>query len=570
MTSPVLNFKTPEQSIREIQSIDRNVLAQTLITSPSDCIAMIDYLNSQRTIVGMDINKLDEQITKLRAILDLKINLTAHVLGINGNTHAFVSENQLQTKIDFIPKEEKKVEIPVQEKETKVIKMVPKIEKVKEEIVHTVKTKPIENEERGLIGEYEDEKQKTILTSNSTYHLNKTAIQQIASVETAETVEEKPLTSSELEKEALEQLSNNEAPGKVASFFFKKGKNLADVPNGTKSLGTMWKKVLELWKGKAHDQAIEATTVEQPPVQEIEVSVELKQPAEKKSEAELDLERKEIEYAAKDIIIRSFSDRTINAKNEVAKLFKSTGAKKLFKGDLDKRYGSWRMDVVRDNPSLVEDRKEEKSAPKILFKPINIEEKHPDVWESAIHCANLNEFKSLITTIVFEKTKELPNGWIVAANLVNQYINKFDEAKDFTEDNKHDWFVDLVKTVKEERSKTKQLIENQVTEPIQTVEEKKEENPVVVETKPVETEVKKKPIDLPKYNDIKNESNKGKLSQLCGNFLLETSYKTLEERKTELIGLLKENDRYRKINDSEINNYINKLGRTNGAIGKLK
>jgi len=206
-------------------------------------------------------------------------------------------------------------------------------------------------------------------------------------------------------------------------------------------------------------------------------------------------------------------------------------------------------------------------------------------FETAKLAKNLEEFKSLISTIIFDKTKELPNGWVVAANLVDQYINNFDETKSLEADAKVEWFQSFMDNKTKERKEiAEQVI---ITKPTEqsiviteqvTKEEKIEVNqpekvatpivktPVVTPKKPAATT---KSFDVKKYEGIGTEGSKSKLSALCGDFLKETSYGTLESRKIELVAMLKENKRYAKSKDVEITNYISKIIITNGDISKL-
>jgi hypothetical protein len=224
------------------------------------------------------------------------------------------------------------------------------------------------------------------------------------------------------------------------------------------------------------------------------------------------------------------------------------------------------MEVLKEQPELVEV-KQKVAITKPLFKKFSVEEKHPDVWESAKLIKTIDEFDKLIGVITFEK-KDL--GWIVAANLVDQYLQNFESAKDFSDTDKHQWFKDCINKHSEEREAIKKKVadeplvnEKKVTTP------KQEEVKTVVTESVKKTEEIKKPFDAKKYEAIITEGNKGRLNALCGDFLLETTYGTLESRKEELAKMLKQHKNYSKAKPSEISNYIAKLGKINGAIGKL-
>lgn len=701
-------LKTPAETIKDIQGVDRAVLAQTLITSPDDCIRIIDYLNIQMMVAGVDKESTQKHLAIMRNVIEKKIELTAHVLGIDGNKLAFISPNQVQIQFEFEkqPKTEQTTEYKIapaaeETKVAKVIQMQPKvttptaffegyvrkqifgtdyilpeniqtlvvnadteskIDEIAFELISLGKTedalnlsidlfaklvapktmeevekrflfeilpyyykksdivpkdnmqnitlamwesqlkpvvkentkkhhnnepkskvaKGVENLDKGLIGTFEDDKQITVLTPSSTsHHVKETKIEDAVVIEEV-------ITMTDLEKKVSEKLENGEAQAKVLKFFWMARNKIIDATPSAADMKTSWAKLMDSFKTNLQKKAealVEDTTIITP--EEIQTVTEVAQELSKVSEPittarTADEVMVEVELKAKEIILNSLSDKNINAQIEVTKLFKQSEIRKMFKGDHNKRFSEWKKQVIAEHPEIVESKKTSKK----LIKKFSVEEHHPDVWESAKLCTTSAEFTELIKTIVFDKTTQLPNGWMVAANLTDQYINNFNDTKELTEDQKTEWFTNLVTTVAEERKtkavtiaevvapNTENVIEpviETITEPIVTEVVTPE---AVVETPKVEnatTEVieEKKSIDLSKYDQIKTLNNKGRLNEICSRFLMESTYKTLAERKADLIIMLKSNDRYRKAKDEEINNYIGKIVTSNGAIARL-
>lgn len=370
-------------------------------------------------------------------------------------------------------------------------------------------------------------------------------------------------TVAEIEKETLEELNKGVATGKAAEKFFKEMKDVPEAKAEKGFAGKLWQKTLDTWKTLLQKKA------------EIENEEENTGDAVKTAAAiinqipvDKEHEKAEFEKLIKEIIIHGYKDPSLNSKNEFDRVAKEKGAKKFLDGNLTNWFNSWKTEVLKEQPELTEI-KRKTVITKPLFKKFKVEEKNPDVWESAKLTKTIEEFDKLIDVITFEK-KEL--GWIVSANLVDQYLHNFESTKDFDEVTKHQWFKDCVNKHAEERKSTT------IITSIEEKKDKKEEGTIttapkqeapIVEKEATEEIKKSKPYDAKKYESIVTEGNKGKLNALCGDFLLEIEHGNLESRKEELTKMLQQNGKYAKAKPSEISNYIAKLGKINGAIEKL-
>ena len=250
-------------------------------------------------------------------------------------------------------------------------------------------------------------------------------------------------------------------------------------------------------------------------------------------------------------------------------------------------------EVKAANPELKEASKEKK----ILLKNFNVEEKHPDVWESAKLCKTQEEFKDLLIAIVFDKIKELggDNSWHVAANLANQYMNKIEGCSALNDVDKLAFFHGVVNATNIERKKAKKdaaVTDVEVIEEATVVEEVKE-TPIVEETTkqediemqrteepakeatpavetPTSTETAPQAVDMKKFDGIMQLSNREKIDALIVEFLLLTEYKTYSERFNELRDkYLKGNKKWSGSKPDQRENTINKIVKENPAIQAL-
>jgi len=243
---------------------------------------------------------------------------------------------------------------------------------------------------------------------------------------------------------------------------------------------------------------------------------------------------------------------------------------------LVKGYRKFKLDI--DIPKLVSDVKAEISENKpteakeqrLLFKPINIEKEHPDVWESAKLEKDLVGFTELIKTIVFEKNDKFESPWMVAANLVEQHINVYEPTKSWNREQKTAWFKNLVQKTterrKEDAAKAKAL------ETTETVSEEVVLGPAkpeilvtepVIETKPVEP-IKVGEAVIPnsaiveKYKDLTKEPVTNEVKRWIEKFLLDPiAGSSIVERGKALIPMLHMHKKWKKAPNSEILNFIN-------------
>lgn len=710
--SNVQILSTPSQVVKDLKDLDIEVLKSTLINSPESIVTTINHLYNELNRPGADKEFINKDLDTMREILHTKITLTKHVLGVKGNSHAFVSTESIQKEIQFEQEKDIKTE-PVKvtgfkkdadvvstkenKSEARVIKMTPiaktdlpffegyvrkavlgtatelpkkvqyliskynaekptgrnsdiaideivkevvkvgqyedalnlmidmrrnadnklKIEAVEKEFlfrilpwVLEVGVEPKDNMENISLSMWIDQlKQKkdpnnavnilaeevkkipgltaSITTNEGCKKMTDDILAGIPQKHTSTMVQdEKTSDIKDLEAEIINELNSGTAQGKVVKLFYEKARKIMSFDKNRDFLKKTLDNCISLWKDNLQEKAeaevvkdeVSSTTDDKKEVV-VDAQTNINTPKEEtvKTPEDTEYAKAEFEQAAKAMLLASLSDPTINAKNEFDKMAKKAGAKKMYK-DLSKAYTAWRTDLIAANPNLLSERKTVIKKP--LFKIVNISEKHPDVWESAKLTKTLEDFKALIYTIIFNKTKELPNGWIIAANLVDQYINNFEETKSLEGDAKNEWFQLFMEAKTKERKEAETTVKKEEKEEKseQITEEIKEniEQPIIETTvKPVESDEKKetvinaKPFDAKKYTQISTEGNKSKLNALAGDFLRETSHGTLEERKIELVNMLKNNKRYYKSKDEEIINYISKIIATNGDIKKL-
>lgn len=173
MADAALILNTPQDTYNNIKKHGENVLLESLVTSPKDLMDTIKFLDSCSNMPGVS-KEVSELKTDCFNILKEKIKLTKFVFNVTSNNQPAIipTNSQLNLNLENQTKEVK--ESPEQtmartEVKSNVIKH-DFTKKSKDTEQKTVTPKPVENLEKGLIGEFEDDKQKTVLTPNSTSH----------------------------------------------------------------------------------------------------------------------------------------------------------------------------------------------------------------------------------------------------------------------------------------------------------------------------------------------------------------------------------------------------------------
>ncbi len=677
-------IKSPQEVIKNIQDYDRNILIDALITSPKDLQETMNFLESQKNLPGVNMDTINNLKNDCMQIMMEKIKLTKIVLGVNGNTNSIIPNPSIEIKEEVKEVKESKSSSP--KYQGKVINADFNKGREKQETKKNQASKPIENLEKGTIGEFKDEKQETILTPNSTSHV----VVQPTPVEKEEVVgatstpsyfqgyERKvifgtdteipesvfhlvPLAESESDIDTIARHLINEDKVELALNLsidlFEKSKTSpktqqevenrflfeilpwahgvqVDTKTDMQNISlSMWndqikqkalseiKEVIETTKDSTvgltyetlvneciskfkakesfkdvkkffdkelvnvtdtidkSDKGLFAKIVIE--FKKTEKTVETAETAAYEGKEELTAEQVKTKGKS---IIKSALELGKSAMNEFRKYLSQKDIRKALgsnKVEAEKLFTELKSEIEAENPSL----KKVSKVKVMLGKNFSVEEKHPDVYESAKLCKNLSDFRNLIISIVFDKNKELPNGWQVAANLSNQYLNNIEESKSWDDVKKLDYFKEVITSTTEQRKKEKAK-DAVVTDAVIVEEIKNPETTAVIETKAPEQTVETpseqekveiarteesstSSINLEKYKKISEEKNNNKIHELMASFLLETNYKTYPERVAELDTYLVGNKKWARAPKADRDNVINKVVKNNPKIQEL-
>lgn len=459
-----LAFSSPEDNIKKIQSIDRNILKDAVvITNVQEVIELMKFFEAQKTTANPNKERIDQNISTLYSILEQRIRITAKVLNITESTGIILpSESEVkqiveehvtlsnQTDGDLVNQ-------PIEERqaasEGKTIDATDKFVKAANK---SVNTHPIENEEKGIIGEFEDDKQKTVCTSNLTEHTIKEQTEELTVAEIVENTSVEGLTLETLKNECLLML---EASGKVTvmEHFKKEIQNVTNLTDKEKKAwGKYWNETTVTFNKALEEKRLEKTA--EPTKEEIVAKAE-----EAAIEGKEELTESTIKETVTNIIRTSYVDKTINAMNKVREYFSIPNVRKFMSTKFGANFKPHeyfkkiKEEVKIENTSTTSvDNNVKIVEPKLL----DIQTSNPEIWKEAIECDTFPKFESLIKSLVFER-----NNWDIARNLSLQYIGNYEGAKDWTNERKLEWFKEFVK------NNTKKVEETQSEEQSSTSEQ---------------------------------------------------------------------------------------------------
>ena len=658
-----LIIRKPEETLKSLSELDRQILANTLITSPEDLHSTIAFLNTQTNLPNIQKNEIDEMKKDCFEILKQKIKLTKLALQINSAADAAIipipdaQQSQLEfnktTKGKVIDGKEKfqeaangkdkknKSKIPIEIK-TKVYED----DKQRTEIgvnvnmtVHTVKEKDpkavsfqwfqgyerkkiygtqailpeplqisvvnaqsesdIDNIARHLIedGRIEDALNLSIDLFEERLKKNQQEIEKrflfeilpwaygVQSPETKDDMQNITLAiwNEQLKKKAESELigQSSEVSNTTSITFedFKKKVGEMMTPEGT---------------GKAHKFFEENIKN----ISDLDKHIEAKTPEEEKDRRNLiwkeivDNWKDTLQQAAEEgkESITTLDDIKKEGFDIIKKAKEAGGnAMNLFRQFLSKH----KKVLNQENIKTVDLFKEIKDKVDIEVKPtepvtsskiivtFNVAEKYPEIFEEAKKCKTINEFMSLIETLVFDsKTKGVvfkdhDAGYQVAANLSDQYISNFAEGSKMTDFEKRDWFNCLIIGISDRRKRNS--VKDKKPEDAVIVEETKNEpgsseaNSTTSETKDLSQsqDVQQSTTETidPKYEDIKTSKKNDLIYSRIQEFMLERNYKTPQERYNELRDkYLPLNNKWRKSPENERDNVLKKAIKTSPEI----
>jgi hypothetical protein len=362
------------------------------------------------------------------------------------------------------------------------------------------------------------------------------------------------LTMQTLVNECMTMLTSDKEIASTFEHFKKEINSVTDITDkDKKNVSALWgKNVMAPYKKK--DKVVETATIVEPDkietVEQIEsiiapedkekIIAAAEEAAAKGEEVipSIDQIKTESRSVIKDAIASGKS--ALNAFNKY--ISKGVNKKALKNENTSSIFKEIKAEVEAETPKKI-----------ALFKEFDVKTTDPTVWDEALNCKTIEDFRLLIETLVFNKKM-----WDMAGNLVNQYLNNFE--KDWDETTKTTWLKDVIATrkakdlAKEEVSTTETTTET-VEQPVETKEES---------VKPTESKEKD-------FSYISKESDKKRLTIGVGDFILDSlkNGKSIDEAKEALKPILKLNKKYRNTPDGDYDNAVKNIIKNNPDIQKL-
>lgn len=138
-------LSTPDEKIKRIQSVDRNLINDAVIISKvSELTDAINYFENQKAKPGADKNKINQNIATLNAILEQRIRLTANILDIVESSYVEDPDQDLrdaQPEEQMMKTEKEDLQdrtIPVESKDTTTQQSIPE-KSVKGKVIDAAK-----------------------------------------------------------------------------------------------------------------------------------------------------------------------------------------------------------------------------------------------------------------------------------------------------------------------------------------------------------------------------------------------------------------------------------------------
>lgn len=478
MSNLAQKYSDINKAIEKVRNLDRNILRDIMMVKTEEIESFIDIANHEMTNAGVDGTILKQAKETALKILIQRVMMTGEVMGIKQSLLIPSPEdieviNALRNEIgkSEIKTDDDLVNQPIEERqavsEGKTIDATDKFVKAANK---SVNTHPIENEEKGIIGEFENDKQKTVCTPNLTEHTVKEQTEEPTIAEIVENTSVEGLTLETLKNECLLMLEASEKVT-VMEHFKKEIQNVTNLTDKEKKAwGKYWKETTVAFNKALEEKRLEKTT--EPTKEEIVAKAE-----EAAIEGKEELTESIVKETVANIIRTSYIDKTVNAMNKVREYFSIPNVRKFMSTKFGANFKPHeyfkkiKEEVKIENTSTTPvDNNVKIVEPKLL----DIQTSHPEIWKEATECDTFPKFESLIKSLVFER-----NNWDIARNLSLQYIGNYEGAKDWTNERKLEWFKEFVKNNTKKVEETKSEEQSSTSEQNTSTEEVKYDSSLI-------------------------------------------------------------------------------------------